>query len=94
MVEANPSVGDGIQRSVQYAAFRTDKEPTPGYSADLIHKDVDPSCYDDFNKLPVFDTNVNSILDLFLNQVKARPNHPYLGTRAKNADGTFGNYEW
>lgn len=53
MVQANTVEGDGIERHVQYASFRTDKAADPGFSPDLISNTVDPSCFDDFNKLPV-----------------------------------------
>lgn len=33
-------------------------------------------------------------MDVFLKQVEAKPNNRFLGTRAANADGTFGDYEW
>ena len=95
MVTANnESAGDGIVRHVQYAHFRTDKPPQAGYSADLMHNDITVDCYDDFSKLPSLQSPYNSILDLFLEKVKQTPDARFLGTRAKNDDGTFGAYEW
>lgn len=85
---------DNTVRHVQYAHFRTDKPPQAGYSADLMHNETPVECYDDFSKLAVLDRPFNSILDVFLEQVKNRPDSRFLGTRAKNADGTFGAYEW
>ena len=40
MVEANPNQGDGIVRNTLYANWRKDKAPSPGYSAELISKNV------------------------------------------------------
>ena len=39
--------GDGIDRPCHYAAFRTDKKGSEGYSAELIGKRVEPQYYDD-----------------------------------------------
>jgi hypothetical protein len=46
MVSATGEQGDGVVRNVQYATFRTDKAPSPGYSAELISNRVDPKYYD------------------------------------------------
>ena len=42
----NKQDGDGIVRSFQYARFRTDKAPEPGYSAELISNNVPPEYFD------------------------------------------------
>ena len=65
MVEANVDA-DGVRRAVQYGIFRTDKQPDPGFSADLVHNEIPADCYDDFNKLPILNTPYKSILDVFL----------------------------
>ena len=70
MVEANQPHGDGIERHVPYAVFRTDKAPEPGYSAELMHHDIPVDCYDDFDKLAVLNNPIKSILEVFLNQVR------------------------
>ena len=93
MVEAVQE-GDGVRRDVIYGKWRTDKPATPGYSADLVHIDAPESCYDNFDKLPILDKPLNSILDVFLNQVRDKPDNRLFGTRAKNTDGSFGAYEW
>ena len=93
MVEALQE-GDGIRRDVIYGKWRTDKKPSPGFSAELVNIETPESCYDDFNKLDVLDNPVKSILEVFINQVRDRPNHNFLGTRAKNSDGSFGSYIW
>ena len=49
MVESTQTEGDGVNRPVEYAKFRTDKEPTPGYSAELISNRVEPEFYDDLD---------------------------------------------
>ena len=65
MVEA--TAGDGIERHVQYGVWRTDKPADPGYSADLVHYDIPPECYDNFEKLPILDNPTKSILEVFVN---------------------------
>lgn len=77
-----------------YATFRSDKAATPGFTADLMHKDTPVDCYDDFNKLPELQTPTKDIIGVFLKQVAERPNSRLFGTRAKNEDGSFGAYEW
>ena len=37
---------------VQYASFRKDKDPSPGYSRELISDQVDPKYYDDLGSQP------------------------------------------
>lgn len=90
MVEATGAQDGGVQ----YASFRTDKQPDPGYSADLMDNNTPQDCYDDFSKLSTLDTDVQSILGVFLKQVAEKPNHRFMGTRVRNADGTYGAYEW
>ena len=47
MVEAT----GGVERHVQYARWRSDKEADPGYSPDLVNIATPEGCYDDFNQL-------------------------------------------
>ena len=37
---------------------------------------------------------INTIMKAFKDSVRRFPQKNFLGTRAKNADGTFGAYEW
>jgi len=80
MVEANP-LGDGIVRSVQYAKFRTDKQATPGYSAELISNRVDPKYYDNMDAQPLSSPDSDTFLKIFRRNVLARGNEQFLGTR-------------
>ena len=52
MVESTQGEGDGVNRPTKYANFRTDQEPIPGYSAELISKLVDPDFYDNLDDQP------------------------------------------
>jgi len=56
--------------------------------------DIPTDCYDDFNKLPVLNNPLKSILEVFVNTCRDKPNHKLFGTRRPNGDGTFGEYEW
>ena len=99
MVSANPTEGDGLVRAVQYATFRTDKQPTPGYSAELISNRVDPQYYDDLDARPYPNPECNTFLKVFNRNVQNNPTGPFLGTRsqlANSADGkpVFGDYTW
>ena len=78
----------------QYGVFRTDKPADPGYSPDLVHHEIDPKYYDDFNQLPLLDSPIKSIIGCFYKTVAEKPNRRFLGTRPKLQDGTFGPYEW
>ena len=44
-------LGDGINRPYHYANWRTDKEPSPGYSHELISKDVPAAHFDDMESI-------------------------------------------
>jgi hypothetical protein len=41
--------GDGINRPIQYATFRTDKPAAPGHSAELVANTMDPKYYDNLD---------------------------------------------
>ena len=75
--------GDGIERTVHYASFRTDKEPSPGYSAELISTGIEPKYYDDIYNvpLPLQSPETDTFLKLFKRNVSERANEPFLGTR-------------
>ena len=98
MVEAN-SNGDGINRRIHYAKFRTDKAPTPGYSAELISDQIDPANYDDLERHPQNEPENDTLLKIFKRNVSQMANRPFLGTRQQlenGADGKprFGEYVW
>ena len=82
---------------MQYGVWRTDKPADPGYSQEMISivAAEHPEALDDFNKLPILQgTNVKSIVGAFVETARQKPNNRFLGTRHKNEDGTFGQYEW
>ena len=88
-------------RTINYASFRTDKEPTAGYSAELISDLVKPEYYDRMNEVPLtgHSPDLDTFLKLFKRNVRERANEPFLGTRMQiedSADGKaqFGEYEW
>ena len=95
MVSANgsgsaPDGGDGQVRNIQYAKFRTDKAPTPGYSAELISNRVDKQYYDNLEGQPYENASCDTFLKLFRRNTASQPNAPFLGTReqlANNAQG-------
>ena len=92
MVEANQA--NATERSVLYAKWREDKNAEPGYSKELINIQVDPKHYDDIEGHLQKYEGCETYLDHFERQVKIRKNHPFLGSRTKLADGSFGAYEW
>lgn len=73
--------GDGVARPIQYAKFRDDKNPTTGYSRELVSLDLDPKYYDDMHSQQPYKAGLLTFLDYFEHHAKARPNDPYLGTR-------------
>ena len=83
MVEANPNQGDGIARNTLYANWRKDKAPSPGYSAELISKNVPQQYFDDLGANPdvAGAADGQTLLDLFKRNCQQRPNEPFLGTR-------------
>ena len=64
MVEAN-SAGDGIQRHIEYAVWRQDKEPSEGYSRELISVKVDKKHYDDLDAIPHNKEGQHTIISAF-----------------------------
>lgn len=99
MVEANPA-GDGIERRIHYATWRTDKEPSPGYSRELISDRVDPKDYDDLDVLANIGDHEDTILNLFQRNVREMGDRPFLGMRPElpekdeRGKAQFGEYQW
>ena len=81
-------------RAIQYATFRKDKPAAEGYSAELISNRVEEKYYDNLEGQPTPFEGVETLLDLFEKNVAESPGEPFLGTRIKNPDGTFGAYAW
>lgn len=86
--------GDGIHRPIQYARFRDDVPAKPGYSRELIALTVDPKYYDKMDEQPPYIEGCYTYLDYFERHVNTRPNDSFLGYRPKQADGSFGPYDW
>ena len=80
MVEAVPQ-GDGVERRIQYASWRQDKDPQEGYSRELISNRVDPRFYDDLGAIPQPFGENDTLFKLFKRNVADRPNENFLGTR-------------
>lgn len=81
MVEAKPAAGDGIERKIQYAKFRTDKAATEGYSPELISNQVKPEFYDNLDGQTFQDAEYDTLLKVFKRNVTEMPQAPFLGTR-------------
>ena len=101
MVSATGTQGDGLVRNVGYASFRTDKEPSKGYSAELISDNVDPKYYDDMLAQPsLLAPEYDTLFKVYRRNVKEQPNQSFLGTRyptGQNDDKgkpIFGEYQW
>ena len=94
MVEATTTTqGDGIERSVMYAKWREDKEAEPGYSKELVNVETPANVYDNMNDLPEYKEytkNYDNIIQCFLQQVEKKKDEPFMGTRCRNPDGSFG----
>ena len=83
MVESTQA-GDGVHRPIEYAKFRTDKAPSPGYSAELVSNRLEPEYYDNMRDRPAPQEGIKTLLDLFNRNVEEGKNDPFLGTRTKN----------
>ena len=105
MVESTKAEGDGVNRPISYAKFRTDKEASPGYSAELVSDLLEPQYYDDMRSRPPPEgkEDIKTLLDLFNKNVEEGKDDPFLGTRYKiDADaakgspnyGAYGPYQW
>ena len=96
MVEANNQPVPFDTR-VQYASFRSDKQPAEGHSAELISNLVEAKYYDDlqgqYNNL-----EHRTLYQLYRRNVDALGAQPFLGTRQQLADvdgkPCFGEYQW
>ena len=79
----------------QYAKLRTDKEPTPGYSAELLNVKVDPQYYDDLGSMPIEVPGIETIIQVFERNVAEIPNSEFLGQRILQEDGSMSPfYVW
>ena len=82
-------------REEPYAVWRTDKEPTPGYTRELVSTEVDTKYYDDLASQPVQRPGLQTFLQTFELNVAESPNAPFLGRRIKLPDGTMTpDYVW
>ena len=81
---------------MQYAVWRNDIEQQEGYSRELvsIHAPKDTNWDQVHTSNPEPRKGINTLMKAFLDSVRTHPNKHFLGTRAKNADGTFGAYQW
>jgi len=95
MVEATAQ-GDGVVRNIEYSVWRTDVERTEGYSRELINRaDAGIKDWDAvFKSNPETKPGMNTLLKCFLSKAQEHPQKNFLGTRRKNDDGTFGDYQW
>ena len=94
MVESSAAQGDGLNRPVMYAKWREDKEAEPGYSRELVNVDTPVEVLDEMDALPQYKQSYDNILACFLNTVEKKKGDPFMGTRQRNPDGTFGAYAW
>ena len=93
MVESTTEAqGDGINRTFHYADFRTDKPASPGHSPELIGSHIDAGYYDDLDSYPSVCPGYETLLQIFERNLKENPDAPFLGSRVKQTDGSFGEY--
>ena len=90
MVEAAPA----DRHPFVYGVFRDDKPADQGFTPDVVHNEIDPQYYDNFDALPELDNEFQSINQVFESTVKKYPNRNFMGQRPLLEDGTFGPYEW
>ncbi len=98
MVESSAQ-GDGINRPVIYAKWRTDLEAQPGHSRELISEMTPKQYWDNHAGMPQHIPECKTCLDYFERSAKLFPNEPFLGTRTQlenDAKGkpVFGDYTW
>jgi len=91
--------GDGIVRNTPYAVWRDDKEPEKGYSRELVSVDLHRDHWEDLSTRPRHNPKLLTFLDYFEENVKTKPNLPWLGTRKvtgldEKGKKKFGEYEW
>ena len=60
-----PTNGDGIVRNYQYAVWRDDKEPTQGYSRELVNKNLKKEYWEDLSLRPRYNNKLRTFLDYF-----------------------------
>ena len=90
MVEAAPAE----RHPFVYGVFRDDKPADQGFTPDVVHNEIDPQYYDNFDGLPELDSEFQSINQVFESTVKKYPNRNFMGQRPLLEDGSFGPYEW
>ena len=62
--------GDGVARPYHYANWRTDKEPSPGYSHELMSKDVPASHFDNLGDIKhTYKPECDTLLKFFKSNV-------------------------
>ena len=77
-----------------------DKEPSPGYSRELINSKVPPELYDNLEAMQFEDSQFHTLLQVFRRNVRQLGNEPFLGTReiltpsGPNQKPVFGEYIW
>ena len=84
LISSEEVKGDGLERTVHYASFRSDKAPSPGYSAELISSRItNTGHFDDMDSVPLpqASPDFDTFLKLFKRNVAERPNDNFLGTR-------------
>ena len=94
MVESAATQGDGLNRPTMYAKWREDKEAEPGYSRELVNVDTPVEVLDNMDSLPQYKQSYDNILACFLATAERKKGDPFMGTRQRNADGSFGAYTW
>jgi hypothetical protein len=91
MVESTAKT-DGIERRVMYAKWRDDKPAEEGYSKELVNIDTPADAYDDMDKYTNSFMKHKTILHCFLDTASRKKDEPFMGTRGRNPDGSFGAY--
>ena len=94
MVESSAAQGDGLNRPVMYAKWREDKEADAGYSKELVNVETPVEVLDNMDSHPKYQQSYDNILQCFLNTVEKKRDDPFMGTRQRKADGSFGDYAW
>ena len=95
MVESAQS-GDGINRPITYAKWRTDIPTVPGHTAELVSVHLDQKFYDNLDDAPGLYGDCDTLLKHFLRHKNLTPDLDFLGTRTppKEEKGEFGPYTY
>ena len=84
----------------EYAKWRMDKEPSPGYSRELINCKVPEEFYDNLEGMEFEDSQFHTLLQVFRRNVRMLGDEPFLGTRetltpaGPDQKPQFGEYQW